>query len=66
MKALVIQKKKIGDVLTSTIIFEALKEKFPSIELDYLIYPNCEPVVRNNPFINNVILLDEKTKKSLT
>jgi heptosyltransferase-2 len=64
MKALVIQKKKIGDVLTSTIIFEALKEKFPSIELDYLIYPNCEPVVRNNPFINNVILLDEKTKKS--
>jgi len=64
MKALVIQKKKIGDVLTSTIIFEALKEKFLSIELDYLIYPNCEPVVRNNPFINNVILLDEKTKKS--
>ncbi|MCA6423072.1 MAG: glycosyltransferase family 9 protein [Flavobacterium sp.] len=64
MKALVIQKKKIGDVLTSTVIFEALKEKFPSIELDYLIYPNCEPVVRNNPFINNVILLDEKTKKN--
>jgi heptosyltransferase-2 len=64
MKALVIQKKKIGDVLTSTVIFEALKEKFPTIELDYLIYPNCEPVVRNNPFINNVILLDEKTKKS--
>jgi heptosyltransferase-2 len=64
MKALVIQKKKIGDVLTSTVIFEALKEKFPSIELDYLIYPNCEPVVKNNPFINNVILLDEKTKKS--
>ena len=64
MKALVIQKKKIGDVLTSTVIFEALKEKFPSIELDYLIYPNCEPVVRNNPFINNVILLDDKTKKS--
>jgi heptosyltransferase-2 len=64
MKALVIQKKKIGDVLTSTVIFEALKEKFPSIELDYLIYPNCEPVVRNNPFIKNVILLDEKTKKN--
>ena len=64
MKALVIQKKKIGDVLTSTVIFEALKEKFLSIELDYLIYPNCEPVVSNNPFINNVILLDEKTKKS--
>jgi heptosyltransferase-2 len=64
MKALVIQKKKIGDVLTSTVIFEALKEKYPSIELDYLIYPNCEPVVRNNPFIKNVILLDEKTKKN--
>jgi heptosyltransferase-2 len=65
MKALIIQKKKMGDVLTSTVIFEALKNKFPSIELDYLIYPNAEPVVRNNPFIDNLILLDQKTKENI-
>jgi heptosyltransferase-2 len=38
MKVLVIQKKRIGDVLTSTIIFEALKEKFPNSELHYLVW----------------------------
>ncbi|MGA9639716.1 glycosyltransferase family 9 protein [Flavobacterium sp.] len=64
MKILVIQKKRIGDVLTSTIILEALKEKYPESELHYLIYPNSLAVVANNPFIDKLILLDEVTKKS--
>ena len=53
MKVLVIQKKRIGDVLTSTIIFEALKEKFPNSELHYLIYANAIDVVKNNQAVNN-------------
>jgi heptosyltransferase-2 len=64
MKVLVIQKKRIGDVLTSTIIFEALKEKFPESELHYLIYANAIDVVKNNPFIDKLIILDDKARKS--
>jgi heptosyltransferase-2 len=64
MKVLVIQKKRIGDVLTSTIIFEALKEKFPESELHYLIYENAVDVVKNNPFIDKLIILDDKARKS--
>lgn len=64
MKILVIQKKRIGDVLTSTILLEALKEKFTKSELHYLIYPNSLAVVENNPFLNKLIILDEATKKS--
>jgi heptosyltransferase-2 len=64
MKVLVIQKKRIGDVLTSTIIFEALKEKFPESELHYLIYENAIDVVKNNPFIDKLIILDDKARKS--
>ena len=64
MKVLVIQKKRIGDVLTSTILFEALKEKFPNSELHYLIYSNAEDVVKNNPFIDKLIILDNKARKS--
>jgi heptosyltransferase-2 len=64
MKVLVIQKKRIGDVLTSTIIFEALKEKFPESELHYLIYANAVDVVKNNPFIDKLIILDDKARKS--
>ena len=63
MKILVIQKKRIGDVLTSTVIFEALKQKYPDSELHYLIYENALPVVENNIFVDKIIVLNEETRK---
>lgn len=48
----------IGDVLTSSILFEALKNKTPSAELHYLIHKHTFPVVENNPFIDKCILFD--------
>ncbi|WP_347707201.1 glycosyltransferase family 9 protein [Gramella sp. Hel_I_59] len=47
--------KMIGDVLTSSILFEALRKEYPAAQLDYLIYKHTTPVVENNPFINNII-----------
>ncbi len=66
MKILVIQKKRIGDVLTSAILFEALKEKFPKSELHYLIYENSLAVVDNNPYIDKIVIMNEKTRKNTT
>jgi heptosyltransferase II len=63
MKILVIQKKRIGDVLTSSIILEALKIKFPGSETHYLVYENAFSVVKNNPFIDKIVILDEKSRK---
>jgi heptosyltransferase II len=51
--------KMIGDVLTSSILFEALRKEFPKAELHYLIYKHTYPVVQNNPNIDNVILFDK-------
>ncbi|VXC12475.1 Glycosyltransferase [Flavobacterium sp. 9AF] len=64
MRILVIQKKKIGDVLTSTVILEAIKKQYPEYKIDYLIYENAQPVVINNPYIDELIVLDEKTRKN--
>jgi heptosyltransferase-2 len=58
MKILVIQQKMIGDVLTSSILFEALRKEFPEAELHYLIYPHTIPVVKNNPHIDRIIPFD--------
>jgi heptosyltransferase-2 len=63
MKILVIQKKRIGDVLTSTIILEALRAHFPDTELHYLVYENSYAVVKNNKFIDKIVILDEKSRK---
>lgn len=65
MKILVIQQKMIGDVLTSSVIFEALRMRFPEAELHYMIQPHTRAVVENNPFIDRVILFEPKKNNSL-
>ncbi|MDO5969974.1 glycosyltransferase family 9 protein [Flavivirga aquimarina] len=64
MKILIIQQQMIGDVLTSGILFEALRQKFPKAQLDYLINEHTIAVVENNPNINNFILFTKETKSS--
>lgn len=64
MKLLVIQQKMIGDVLTSSILFEILREAYPKAQLDYLINTHTYPVVENNPYISNYIFLSPKAEKS--
>lgn len=54
----------IGDVLTSSILFEALRKKYPESELHYLIQPHTTPVVLNNPFIDRVIEYDPKINRN--
>lgn len=68
MKILIIQQKMIGDVLTSSVLFEALRERYPPAQLDYLINTHTMPVVENNPFIDNFVFFTpvaEKSKKAL-
>ncbi|WP_442845226.1 glycosyltransferase family 9 protein [Leeuwenhoekiella sp. H156] len=55
MKILVIQQKMIGDVLTSSILFEAIRKVHPDAELHYLIKPHTFAVVQNNPNIDQII-----------
>jgi len=64
MKILVIQQKRIGDVLTSTILSNNLKQKFPDAQVDYMCYANCVDVLKNNPNIDNIIVLEEKVRKN--
>ena len=68
MKILVIQQKMIGDVLTTSILFEALREKYKTAELHYLINTHTFPVIENHPFIDKLIYftpINEKNKWSL-
>ena len=65
MKIAVIQPKMIGDVLITSLIFEELRAKFPDANLHYIINSNSLPVVENNPFIDNFILLNPTSEKGL-
>lgn len=64
MKILVIQQKRIGDVLTSTILSNNLKKFYPDADIDYMCYPNCVDVLLENPNINEIIVLKQDVRKS--
>jgi len=66
MKIAVIQPKMIGDVLITSVIFEELRQKFPTAELHFIVNKNTVPVLENNPFIDKIIILDPNIEKGFS
>jgi heptosyltransferase II len=64
LKILIIQQKMIGDVLTSSILFKAIKDEHPKAELHYLINIHTFSVVDNNPFIDKFIFFTKEVESS--
>lgn len=54
----------IGDVLTTSMLFELLYQKFPNGEFHYLVNSNTKPVIAEHPFITKFIELTPKAAKS--
>ncbi len=54
----------IGDVLASSIICNNLRLAYPDAQIDYLIYELTVPILEGNPNIDNVLLFQEKHRKS--
>ncbi|MDY2588077.1 glycosyltransferase family 9 protein [Winogradskyella aquimaris] len=65
MKILIIQQKMIGDVLASSILFEAIKHHNPDAELHYLINTHTLPVIDQNPFIDKIQFFTPEHEKSI-
>lgn len=59
LKILVIQNGKIGDLVNSTPIFREIKERFPSARLTALVISRAAGVLKNNPRIDRIMLLDD-------
>ncbi len=64
MKILVVQQKMIGDVLISSMICENLKKAYPHAQVDYLVNTFTTPVLENNPFIDNIILFEDRFRSN--
>lgn len=65
-KALIIQNKFIGDVLTSSVIAENLKRIDSDIEVHMFCYKPAVAVLENNPYIDKVISFDDKQLKKIS
>lgn len=59
-KILIIQLRRIGDVIVTTPVIDALRAAFPEARIDFLVESDGAPVLRNNPGLNEAVVFDRK------
>lgn len=63
---LVTRTDRIGDLVLTTPVFKALRDKFPKARIAALVFIGHREVVEGNPFLDEVILYDkEGSEKSI-
>lgn len=64
-KVLIIQNKRIGDVLISSVIANNFKAKHPDAEIHFMAYDFTHGVILNNPNVSKIININDKELKKL-
>ncbi|MBI4439684.1 glycosyltransferase family 9 protein [Candidatus Woesearchaeota archaeon] len=59
-RILLIKLGAIGDVLRTTFLLSALKEKYPGCAIDWVTEKNAVDLLLGNPFIDNVFVIGDK------
>jgi predicted lipopolysaccharide heptosyltransferase III len=58
VKILLIRLRLIGDVVLTTPAVGAIRRRFPTANITYLVEPHAAPIVRHNPHIDRVLIAD--------
>lgn len=58
-RVLYLRHDKIGDMIVSTSLIEAIAQSHPTITLDVLASPANAPVLEGNPYVSSVIVWDK-------
>ncbi|MFN0118706.1 MAG: glycosyltransferase family 9 protein [Elusimicrobiota bacterium] len=59
MKILIIQLRRIGDILLTTPAVSFLRKKFPEAQIDFLCESMGLEVLKNNPYLNDILIYDK-------
>ena len=62
--ALVIKLGHIGDVLVTTPVLTALKERFPGLAITMLVNQGTEAMVRYSPLVDHLVTLERKASEN--
>ncbi|MDP3583441.1 MAG: glycosyltransferase family 9 protein [Ignavibacteria bacterium] len=60
---LIVRTDRIGDVILSLPLAAILKKHFPDVRVSFLVREYTAPLVKNNKFVDEVIILSEKNGK---
>lgn len=59
-RILVTRTDRIGDLVVSTPVFKALRERFPAARIEAVVFLENRELLEGNPFLDEVILYDKK------
>lgn len=65
MKILVIKPSSLGDVIHALPFLNAVKESFPTAEIDWVISKSLKGLLEDNPLINKLIVLNKDSWKNI-
>ena len=63
VKFLIIQTAFIGDVILATPLIEKLHHFYPDSQIDFLLRKGNEDLLRNHPYVHNILILNKKQDK---
>jgi len=61
-RILIVRTDRIGDVLLSTPLIKALRERYPDAYLAMMVSPYAKDIVDGNPYLDKVIIYDKDGK----
>lgn len=60
MRILIIHTAFIGDIVLSTPLIKKIKDTYPDSDITYVTTPSGEAILKNNPYLNNIIIYDKR------
>ncbi len=61
-RILIARTDRIGDVLLSTPVIKALRQKYPQAYISMIVAPYARDIVEDNPYLDEVIIYDKEIK----
>ena len=62
MRILITRTDRIGDVMLSTPVIKALRDKYPDAHIAFCVKPEAVEIVDKNPYLNEVVVYDKRKK----
>jgi heptosyltransferase-2 len=59
-KILIIQTAYLGDVILTLPVVQNIKKQLPEAEIDFMCIPQTEDILKNNPYIRNLVVYDKR------
>jgi len=66
LKILVIRLSSIGDIILTTPVLEAIKDKYPEAILDFLVMDKFKEAISGNRHIDNLIIFEKKEFRGIS